>query len=150
MGLLDRLRHELFGQLGRDAQALVDTAVMAMRASRPVLDVEIETALRLLLRMPWFQGVDSNEMRGHLERAIARGKKSDMRTLARAFRDEPDAREVQLGISAYVLMADRAMEASERAWLDELARLLDVEEARIEELLADIAEHMRLRERGEL
>lgn len=143
MGLLDRLKHRIFGRLGADAQALVDTAVLAMLAGSSVQTVEVETALRLLLRMPWFQGVEPSELRRYLRRAARRVRPQDLDRLAATFAREPDARDVQLGISAYVLMCDRKMETRERAWLDDLADRLDVEPARIDELLADIGEHMR-------
>ena len=143
MGLLDRLKHRIMGRLGADAQALVDTAVLAMLADKTVRSVEIDTALGLLARMPWFQGVEPAQLRGYLEAAATRVGPADMPRIASAFRKNPDAREVQLGISAYVLMCDREMATAERAWLDGLARRLDIGQPRLEELLADIAEHMQ-------
>jgi hypothetical protein len=142
MGLLSRLKHRIFRRLGDDAQALVDTAVLAMKSGRAVRDIEIETALGLLLRMPWFRGVKPAQLRGYLRDATKKVSATDLPRLAATFEDEPDAREVQIGISAYVLMCDRTMEPSERAWLDDLAARLSVSQDRVEELLADIAEHM--------
>ena len=145
MGLFDKLRYGLFKRLGPKAQALVDAAVLAMLADKDVQDIELDAATCLLGRLPWFSEPEPHELRKHIQDSVrtlreAPDMAAETRRVAATF-DDPDAREVMLGVSAYVVLAEGKLDPLEDAWVLQLATLLGFDQARVAELVEDIREY---------
>ncbi len=147
MSILNRLKRAIFDDMTPEARDLVDLAVLAIIKDCAIHDDERASAVNLLLSLPWFQGIERAALEGAIEEAIGERdfRQSHSALTARIARrfDDPDAREVVLGIAAFVVLADGHLDEREAAWLEQLTKELGMGKARLDEIVADVREFLK-------
>lgn len=129
-------------QVTAEYGALCEAMYLMMAADGRVLTVEREV-LKGALRVLSDDGVRSMHVEAMIDaatkRMAAEGRDARLAAVVAALQDDPVKAEVALVLAAAVAFADDEFAPEERVVLDKLATGLDIDEARVKELVEGLA-----------